>query len=153
MFSDVTSKDRHGAGRADLLVALIELRSEALLAATVAACAVVAHADGEVAPAERRRVVTLMRTNPLLSMFPRDVVQTAFAAQQRAFERDAEAARSAALGVVATLAERPRHARVVLEACRAITLADARVHTREIAAMHRVRAALRLPPEEEDGRI
>lgn len=141
------TQDRDGALRADLLTALIELRSAALLEATVAACALVAHADGEVAPAERRLLFELMRTDPLLSMFPRDVVRHAFTTHQRAFERDPEAAAEAALAQIAPLAERPRHARVALEACRAMTTADARVHPSEVAALQRVRAALGLAAE------
>jgi tellurite resistance protein TerB len=138
----LTIKHRNDGLRADLLTALIHLRSEALLEAAVAGCAVIAHSDGEVAPAERQLVFGLMRHDPLLSMFPRDVVQRAFALQHQAFSQDPDAARQAALRQVATLADRPRHALVVLEACRVMTSADRRVHPGEIEALARVRHAL-----------
>jgi tellurite resistance protein TerB len=144
MSRGTTTRDRHAALRADLLVALMQLRSEALLNATVAACALVAHADGEVAPTERQRVLALMRTDPLLSMFAQEVVQRAFAAQECAFERDPEAAKAAALRQIAPLAERPRHARVVFDACRVMTAADTQVHPTEEEALRRIGATLGL---------
>jgi tellurite resistance protein len=151
MSRGTTSKDRHAALRTDLVAALMQLRSEALLTATVAACALVAHADGAVAPAERRQLLALMRSDPLLSMFPHDAVEHAFATQERAFERDPAAAEAAALRQIAPLEERPRHARVVRDACRVMTAADTRVHPDELAALRRVAATLGLGDTLGDG--
>ena len=46
-------------------------RSSQFMEALVAAYALVAHADGEVAPAERRRLMSLVRSEPLLASFSR----------------------------------------------------------------------------------
>ena len=59
-------RDRCEAARLEL----IEHRGEVLMETTVAGCALIAHADGEVAPAETQRMLAIMRTDPRLSMFP-----------------------------------------------------------------------------------
>lgn len=138
------TRDRCEAARLELIEALIEHRGEALMEATVAGCALIAHADGEVAPAETQRMLAIMRTDPLLSMFPRNTVVAEFEAHGRAFALHPMQGRAQALRQVGAAALQPRLARVVLNACLAVTHADDLVHPREVEQVKLVRDALGL---------
>ena len=139
---------RHNDLRLELIQAILDYRSEALMAATIAGCAIIAHADGEAAPAERRRMLEIMRAEPLLSVFPRDNVLAEFEAHDRTFNDDPVTARAAALDQVRPMASHPRLARIVLKACVAIAHADEFVHRREVEAIILICRALALPPED-----
>lgn len=141
------SRRRYAAVRLELLSALLEYRSGKLMEATVAGCAVVAHADGEVLPQEVGRMFSAMEADPLMSMFSRDSIASEFDAHAWAWQEDAEAAREAALEQIRSLAPQPRLGRIVLQACMDVTHADGRVHSREIEAIELVREALGLDPE------
>ena len=136
----------HETARTELLTALRQDRSEALLGAMVAGCAIIAYADGEAVSAERDKAFMLIQGNPLLFMFSPDAVLRAFRTHERAFREDAPAARVAALRLVEPLACEPEHARKVLNACLMLTGADGRMHPREITAIKQVRDALGLSP-------
>jgi tellurite resistance protein len=130
--------------RVEVMDALIELHGTRLMDATIAACAVVALADGDVAASERARVLTVMRKDALLSMFAQDEVRAAFDAHAGAFVENPAAAIEQALHAIMPLAGRGREARVVLEACLLITAADGRIDPRELDAIGLVREALGL---------
>lgn len=130
--------------RAEVHDALLDLHSLILMDAVIAACAIVAHADGDVAPAERARATSVMRGDPLLSMFPRSEVRAAFDAHASAFNDDPAEAIEAALRMIMPLAGRRHDARVVLGACLLITTADGRIDRRELDAIGLVREALDL---------
>lgn len=138
------TRERYEAARLDLLEALIEYRGEMLMEATVAGCALIAHADGEVVPAETQRMFAIMRTDPLLSMFPRDAVLAEFEAHRHALVLDPEQGRAQALRRIEAMASQPRLARVVLNACLAVSRADDSIHPREIEQVRMVRDALGL---------
>lgn len=126
---------------------LLERRAKRLADALVAACAVVAHADGRAAPEEARRMLAVMRSEPMLSLVPAADVATLFARHGRAFQADPRRAQARALRSVARLAREPREARLVLNACLAVSQADGRVHPAELEATRLVRAALGLGPD------
>jgi tellurite resistance protein TerB len=134
--------------RAEVMDALIELRGTSLMDATVAACAIIAHADGDVSPAERRRVITLMQADRLLSLFARDEVRAAFDAYESAFAENPGLAMEQALMAIMPAARRREEARVVLQACLLITAADGRIDRRELDAIGLVREALGHPAAE-----
>ena len=133
--------------RAEVLEALIQYRGEKLMEATVAACALVAHADGELAPVERAQMLQFMRADALLSMFPRDEVLHTFYVHAAAFATDPKGARDAALRCIEPLAAHPRQARIVLTACLLLADADGQVHPAERQAVRLVREALGLGPD------
>lgn len=141
------TRERLAAARIELLEALIELRGRMLLEATAAGCAIIAYADGKVVPAETRRLLSLTRTDPLLSLFPHEAVLAAFEAHAGAFALDPRHGRADALRRIVPLASHPRLGRVVLEACLAVARADDLVHPREIEAARLVRDALGFAPE------
>ena len=141
------TRDRYEAARLELLEALIEYRGETLREATVAGCALIAHADGTVVPAEKQRMLAVMRADPLLSMFPHDTVLAEFEAHGRALALDPARGQALALRQIEAMAPQTRLARVVLNACLAVTRADGHVHPREVEQVRLVRDALGLAPE------
>lgn len=143
------TRDRHEASRLELLEALIEYRGKALMEATIASCALIANADGEVTLVEARRMLAIMRTDPLLSMFPRNTVILEFEAHGRALALDPVQGRAQALWQITAAALQPRLARVVLNACLAVTRADGLVHPREVEQTKLVRDALGLAADPE----
>lgn len=144
------SRKRQAVARLELLEALeaaVEHRAGLLLQALTAGCALIALADGQVVPAETRRLLGVARTHPLLSVLPRQAVLAGFAERARALALDPRAGRAEALRRIAPLAAHPRLARAVLDACLAVTRADALVHPREVAAVRLVRDTLGLGPD------
>ncbi len=139
-------RSRHDNLREELLSAMIEYRGSDLMEATIAACAIIAHADGDVAAVERARMMQLMQTDPLLAMFPREAVLHEFATHARAFEADYGDALQEAIRPVMKLAGRKQYSQIVLNACLLITAADGRVDPRELEAISLVRDALNLEP-------
>jgi tellurite resistance protein len=131
--------------RTEVMDALIELRGTSLMDATVAACAIIAHADGAVSASERRHVISLMQSDRLLSLFARDEVRAAFDAHESAFAEDPALAMEQALHAIMPVAHRRQEARVVLQACLLITAADGRIDPRELDAIGLVREALGMP--------
>ncbi len=130
--------------RAEVMDALMELRGTMLMDATIAACALIAHADGDVSPAERARVMSTMRGDKLLSMFEHAEVRAAFDAHASAFSDDPAEAIETALRAIMPLAGRRQESHVVLQACLLITAADGRIDQRELDAIGLVREALGL---------
>ena len=110
---------RAGPLRDRLRAAAQEYRGELMMEALVAACALLAHADGHATGSERLR----------------------------ALAADPAAAKAEALRRVACLASQPHKARVVLEACATVCRADGRVGETEVAALREVRDALGLAPD------
>jgi tellurite resistance protein TerB len=141
------SRDRYATIRLELLSSLIEYRGAKLMEATVAGCAVVALADGEVSPQETARMLSVMGTDPLMSMFPRDSIASEFDTYVWAWQENARVARDAALQQIGLLALQPRLGRIVMQACIDVTQADGQVHPRELEAIAQVREALGLDPE------
>ena len=89
--------------RRQLALAKIEISEgaaaerEALMEAMVAACAAIAFADGKLDIRERRRIFTLMQTNPIFAGFSHADVAGEFERQARAFEDDFASAKEEAL--------------------------------------------------------
>ena len=115
---------------------------EELMEATIAACALVAHADGSIDPKERRRVLQLMRALPVFEGFSKAVVTSEFARQERAFEYDPSDARNMALASVAVLGATPSIARLILSSCQHVLEADGIRHPAEYKSLHELGDAL-----------
>ena len=126
---------------------MVEQRAEKLMGALAAACAVIAHADGRAVSVEIRRMLAVMRADPLLSVLPAEDALVPFIEYARVFRADPQRARTVALRQVGRLAEEPRQARLVLHACLTVSEADGVVHPAEAAAIREVRLALGLDPD------
>lgn len=119
-------------------------RGSQFMEALVAAYSIVAHADGEVAPAERRRLMMIARQEPLLAPFSRDEVAEEFAIHEANFDFDKEVASEIAVEKLAPMREHPREARAIVEAARAAIPADGVAHPAEFRALAKVKLILRL---------
>lgn len=102
-----------------------------LMKAIVAACALMAHADGEVAGAERRRVLAILRENPAMSVFSPDEIAEEMAAHEANFRFDPELAQQLARETLQPLAGNQRAGNRIVAACRALIPADGIAHPAE----------------------
>jgi tellurite resistance protein len=118
------------------------LRQNDMMDALVAACAIVAYADGNADAAERKRLLGLMRRIPLLEGFSRDDLAEEFSRQEQAFEADPVDARNRALAKITASRPNAHEARAVLRSCEEIIQADGVAHPLEQAAMRSIIHAL-----------
>jgi tellurite resistance protein len=115
--------------------------------ALVAACAIIAHADGEVAASERRSFVAITRSEPALRAFSADRLLQEFAAHERNFRRDPELAREIAVAKLTTMRKRRRAAHAIVEACRLVIPADGIAHPAEFRALAKIKKLLGIEPD------
>ncbi len=115
---------------------------EDLMEAMIAACALIAHADGHVDPVERRRVMQLMRALPAFAAFSPEVVSDEFARHESAFEYEPMLAREKALIAIETLTPHVSEVRMLLSACQHVLEADGIYHPSEYQALRDISKAL-----------
>lgn len=115
----------------DATVEAARSQRAALMEAIVAACALMAHADGEVAGAERRRVLAILRENPAMSVFSHDELAEEMAAHEASFRYDPELAQQLAREKLQPLAGNRRAGHRIASACRALIPADGVAHPAE----------------------
>lgn len=133
---------RHVTEKARLACEVATAGRDDLMEAMVAACAMVAHADGCVDIKERRRVLQLMRALPAFSGFSSETVAEEFARHEHAFQHDPFRAREAALNAIAALRPRVSEVRMLLSACQYVLEADGFYHPQEYQALQEVSKAL-----------
>ena len=114
------------------------LRQQDMMDALVAACAIVAYADGKVTDSERSKLLGLMRRVPLLEGFSRDDLADEFMRHERAFALDPALARERAFETIATFRANGAEARALLRSCDEIVRADGVAHPLEHAAMRSI---------------
>jgi tellurite resistance protein len=127
-----------------LLEEMDVFRSSQFMEAMVAAYAIVAHADGEVAPAERRRLMSLARHEPLLAAFSRSEIAEELAIHEANFELDNEVAGEMAVEKLEPMRDHPREARAIVEAAKSAIPADGIAHPAEFRALAKIRLILRM---------
>ena len=127
-----------------LLEEMEVIRSSQFMEAVVAAYAIVAHADGEVAPSERGRLMSLARHEPLLSAFSRNDIVEELAVHEANYELDNEVAGEIAVEKLEPMHKHPREAKAIVEAARAAIPADGVAHPAEFRALAKVKYILRV---------
>ena len=118
------------------------------LDAFIAACAMIAHSDGELAAEERRRVLYFASTEPRLTGYSRYVVLDAFAEQAANYILDPELANEMAAEKIKPMAERRREAHAIVEACRQLIPADGIVHPAELRTLDKIKRMLGFEPDD-----
>lgn len=116
------------------------------LDALVAACALVAQADGWVTPEERGRMLDRMRGLPALALFGIDDALEAFEALDMHFELDPETARFEAEMAIRRLRGRDDVARLVVNSACAVAAADGGLDAEERDVLLRICGLLGLHP-------
>jgi len=136
-------RTRFDARPAELMAAYMEDRDGELLDAVITAAALVAGADGWIAPAERRQLFDFLRRQGLLSVATRAEILDAFETRTRELEER----RGAELVVdsLRRLAGRSP-SRLVIDVGREIAAADCRVDPREQHMLQLIRVILGGPP-------
>ena len=114
------------------------------LEAMIAACAIVAHADGRVLPAERRKLHSAIRTHSDLARYSREEVYEGFLVHERNFILYPEAAYDRAVASIKPMAARRADALFLIDACRAMILADGIAEPEEFQAIRKIKKALGL---------
>lgn len=117
-------------------------RSADLMEAMVAAYALMAHADGEAAASERRRMLAILRENRALSIFSREELVREMAEHEANYRYDPEVAQEIAREKLALVTGQPRAIGAVLEACRDLIPADGIAHPGEYRALAAIKALL-----------
>ncbi|MGV8830798.1 MAG: TerB family tellurite resistance protein [Devosia sp.] len=108
---------------------------EAFMEATIAAAMVIAHADGEVAPAERLRVISLFRTSPLLQGFSVNDITREIEGHTKAFELDGQSALSSARAQIVTADLTNQQFGALINVCVLVLEADGVHHPAEEDAL------------------
>lgn len=113
-----------------------------LMQATVAAYALMAHADGEAAAAERRRMLAILRENRAMSMFSREELVREMAEHEANYRYDPEVAQEIAREKLALAKGQPRAIVQIIAACRDLIAADGVAHPAEYRALAAIKALL-----------
>jgi len=115
-----------------------------LLHVLVAAAAVIAHADGRMDIAERRKLIEAFTTSAQLDGFSVSDLAAELSEHLRNYEHDPNLAERSALLAITGASISPAQARLVCETCARVISADGLVHPAELGALHRVQLALGL---------
>lgn len=130
----------------EFLIELDEPDSDVVLEGVMAACALIAYADGKVTEEERLRMQSIIPRFATLRFLPQDDLTGAFETATGWFETDPEGARRRALEAVARVGQCERFRRPLLRACHAIAVADHVFDVREREALVTICGALDLDP-------
>ena len=131
----------HRSDRAGALEAALSGSAD-MMEALVAAYALMAHADGEVAAAERRRIFAILRENPSMAIFSHENLADEIAAHEANFRYDPEVAQQIARARLAPIAGNRRASARVVAACRELIPADGIAHPSEYRTLNEIKTML-----------
>ncbi len=114
--------------------------------AVVAACAMVAQADGWVTPDERTRMLDRMRNSPTIAFFGADDVLLMFEALNLRFQRDLDEGEATAEIAIARLRGQRGPSRLLIETACSVAKADGRFDAEERDVIMRLCKILGLDP-------
>ncbi len=145
-----------GGGRAQMVGALksqltslkTELKSGAYRDASMAMCALVAAADGQVDPAERQHVESLLLNNDVLQNFPPDHLRQRFNKHVDQLAFNFQQGKAEALQEIAKAAKKPTEARAVVQTGFVVAGADGFVAPAEEQVLREACSALGLSAQE-----
>ncbi|MFE7033729.1 tellurite resistance TerB family protein [Streptomyces sp. NPDC057621] len=137
-----------GLFKSQLASAKAELKSGSYRDASMAMCALVAAADGQVDPAERQRVEELIASNEVLQNFPADQLRQRFNQHVDRLTANFEQGKAEALRDIAKAAKKPTEARAVVQTGMVVAGADGHFEASEQYAIREACQALGLSPTE-----
>lgn len=147
----------HGGGSRAQLVGVLktqlgslktELKSGAYRDASMAMCALVAAADGQVDAHEQQQMESLILSNEVLQNFPPEQLRTRFHKHVGQLTRDFQQGKAEAMQEIAKAAKKPTEARAVIQTGIVIAGADGHFSQAEAAVLREACAALGLSPAE-----
>ncbi|WP_413761421.1 tellurite resistance TerB family protein [Streptomyces sp. MMBL 11-3] len=137
-----------GLFKSQLASVKTELKSGAYRDASMAMCALVAAADGQVEPAERQRVEELIVSNEVLQNFPADQLRQRFNQHVDRLTAHFEQGKAEALRDIAKAAKKPAEARAVVQTGMVVAGADGHFEASEQYVIREACTALGLSPAE-----
>lgn len=137
-----------GMLKSQLVSAKTELKSGAYRDASMAICALVAVADGQVEPAERQRVEELIVSNEVLQNFPADQLRKRFNEHVDRLLSNFELGRTRVMEDIAKAGKKPVEARAVIQTGMVIASADGNFEASEQYALRDACTALGISPAE-----
>lgn len=145
-----------GGSKAQLVSALktqltslkTELKSGAYRDASMAMCALVAAADGNVDPAERQHVESLILNNDVLQNFPSEQLRQRFNKHVDQLSFNFQQGKAEALQEIAKAAKKPTEARAVVQTGFVVAGADGYIAPAEEQVLREACQALGLPAQE-----
>ena len=138
---------RHALSGRELREAADAATGDDLLQVLVAASMVIAHADGGLDLAERRKLIEAFTTNAALEGFSVSDLAAELAGHLRAYEHDPISAEAAVLAVLGAASLSPAEKAFIGTTCAGVIVADGLVHPAELGALNRVQIALGLTDE------
>ncbi|MFD5163838.1 tellurite resistance TerB family protein [Streptomyces hawaiiensis] len=148
---------RSGGGGKAQLVGLLktqlgslknELKSGAYRDASMAMCALVAAADGQVDPAERQQVESMILSNDVLQNFPPEQLRTRFNKHVDQLTANFQLGKAEAMQEIAKAAKKPTEARAVIQTGMVIAGADGHFSQAEATVLREACASLGVSPAE-----
>jgi tellurite resistance protein TerB len=145
-----------GGSKAQLVSALksqltslkTELKSGAYRDASMAMCALVAAADGNVDPAERQHVESLILNNDVLQNFPSEQLRQRFNKHVDQLSYNFQQGKTEALQEIAKAAKKPTEARAVVQTGFVVAGADGYIAPAEEQVLREACSTLGLSPQE-----
>ncbi|MFC9057026.1 tellurite resistance TerB family protein [Streptomyces sp. NPDC015237] len=137
-----------GLFKSQLASVKTELKSGSYRDASMAMCALVAAADGQVEPAERQRVEELIVSNEVLQNFPADQLRQRFNQHVDKLLANFQLGKTEALQVIAKAAKKPQEARAVVQTGMVVAGADGVFEPSEQQAIREACTALGISPTE-----
>lgn len=125
-----------------------ELKSGAYRDASMAVCALVAAADGQVDPAERQQVESMILSNDVLQNFPPEQLRQRFNKHVDQLTMNFQHGKAEAMQEIAKAAKKPTEARAVIQTGMVIAGADGHFSQAEATVLREACATLGLSPAE-----
>jgi tellurite resistance protein TerB len=125
-----------------------ELKSGAYRDASMAMCALVAAADGQVDPAERQHVESLILNNDVLQNFPSEQLRQRFNKHVDQLAFNFQQGKAEALQEIAKAAKKPTEARAVVQTGFVVAGADGYIVPAEEQMLREACSVLGLSPQE-----
>ncbi|WP_030899800.1 MULTISPECIES: tellurite resistance TerB family protein [unclassified Streptomyces] len=125
-----------------------ELKSGAYRDASMAMCALVAAADGQIDPAERQQVESMILSNDVLQNFPPEQLRQRFNKHVDQLTMNFQHGRNEAMQEIAKAAKKPTEARAVIQTGMVIAGADGHFSQAEATVLREACGVLGVSPAE-----
>ncbi len=116
--------------------------------AVVAACAVIAAADGDISAAEKKKMMGFMDMNETMKLFDKNSTIKIFNKYTEQMDFDVDLGRNEALTAIGRMAGKVNEGRAIVRLACAIGAADDNFDASEKAAAHQICGVLNLDPTE-----
>jgi tellurite resistance protein TerB len=143
-------RDKANGARAAIASEVAQFRNRTFMEAAVAACAVIAAADGEISSKEKQKMAGFIRMSEELKVFDMNEVIAFFEKMTGQMEFDVELGRAGCMGVIGKLKGKDKESRLVVRVAIAIGASDGNFDEKEKQAVRMICRDLGLNPADFD---